>query len=190
MGFLPSCDHVSTTVWLYHLDFNKMHGKKLEGNYTRILTAILSKFWKQLPSKQQLYDHLPTVLGIVQVVWTKHAEHYLRSKDWTHKHYSPMNSSAGWSVRAYIYPLCADIGCCLEDQLGAMNNRDRSRAWLDNLHFCVNVVFFSHGPYYMDISSLQCYRYCCILFILLYIVYTVYYICKCVESCNQVSFQW
>ena len=28
MGILPSCRHVSTTVWLHHLDFNEMFGDK------------------------------------------------------------------------------------------------------------------------------------------------------------------
>ena len=31
--------------------------KKLEGNYTRILRAILNKSWRQYPTKQQLYGH-------------------------------------------------------------------------------------------------------------------------------------
>ena len=30
--------------------------KKLEGNYTRMLRAILNKSWRQHPTKQQLYD--------------------------------------------------------------------------------------------------------------------------------------
>ena len=33
--------------------------KKLDGNYTRMLWAILNKSWWQHPTKQQLYDHLP-----------------------------------------------------------------------------------------------------------------------------------
>ena len=34
--------------------------KKLNGNYTRMLHAVLSKFWKQHSSKQQLYEHTHT----------------------------------------------------------------------------------------------------------------------------------
>ena len=29
MGILPRCSHVSTTVWLHHLDFNEMIGEKV-----------------------------------------------------------------------------------------------------------------------------------------------------------------
>ena len=35
--------------------------KKRGGNYTRKLRAILSKSWKQHNTKQQLYEHLPTI---------------------------------------------------------------------------------------------------------------------------------
>ena len=31
--------------------------KKLDGNYTRMLRAILNKSWRQHPTKQQLYGH-------------------------------------------------------------------------------------------------------------------------------------
>ena len=33
--------------------------KKLDGNYTRRLRAILNKSWRQHPTKQQMYSHLP-----------------------------------------------------------------------------------------------------------------------------------
>ena len=31
--------------------------KKLDGNYTRMLPAVLNKSWRQHPTKQQLYSH-------------------------------------------------------------------------------------------------------------------------------------
>ena len=34
--------------------------KNLDGNYTRMLWAILNKSWRQHLTKQQLYGHLPT----------------------------------------------------------------------------------------------------------------------------------
>ena len=53
MGYLPSCDCVSTTVWLHYQDSNETPRKKktLDGNYTRILRAISNKTWKQKPTK-------------------------------------------------------------------------------------------------------------------------------------------
>ena len=35
--------------------------KKLDGNYTRILWAILNKCWKQL------YNHLPSIMKTIQL---------------------------------------------------------------------------------------------------------------------------
>ena len=35
--------------------------KKLDGNYTRMLRAILNKSWRQHPSRHQLYGHLPPI---------------------------------------------------------------------------------------------------------------------------------
>ena len=36
--------------------------KKLDGNYTRMLRAILNKSWRPHPTKQQLYAHLPPIM--------------------------------------------------------------------------------------------------------------------------------
>ena len=35
--------------------------KKLDGNYTRMLRAILNKSWRQHPTRHQLYGHLPPI---------------------------------------------------------------------------------------------------------------------------------
>ena len=33
--------------------------RKLDGNYTRMLRAVLNKSWRQHPTRHQLYGHLP-----------------------------------------------------------------------------------------------------------------------------------
>ena len=35
--------------------------KKLDGNYTRMLRAILNKSWRQHPTRDKLYGHLPSI---------------------------------------------------------------------------------------------------------------------------------
>ena len=40
--------------------------EKLDGNYTRMLRAILNKSWQQHPSRNQLYDHLPPIMKTIQ----------------------------------------------------------------------------------------------------------------------------
>ena len=49
--------------------------KKLDGNYTRMLRAILNKSWKQHPTKHQLYNHLPPIMKTIKVRKTRHAGH-------------------------------------------------------------------------------------------------------------------
>ena len=49
--------------------------KKLDGNYTRMLRAILNKSWRQHPTRHQLYGHLPPITKTIQVRRTRHAGH-------------------------------------------------------------------------------------------------------------------
>ena len=47
--------------------------KRLDGNYTRMLRAILNKSWRQHPTRHQLYGQLPPVTKTIQVRRTRHA---------------------------------------------------------------------------------------------------------------------
>ena len=81
--------------------------KKLDGNYTRMLRAILNKSWRQHPIKHQLYGHLPPITKTIQVRRTRHAGHWWRSRDelisnvilWTPTY---GRAKAGWPARTYI----------------------------------------------------------------------------------------
>ena len=68
--------------------------KKLDGNYTRMLRAILNKSWRQHPTKHQLYGHLPPITKTIQVRRTRHAGHCWRSKD-------ELISDVLWWIPAY-----------------------------------------------------------------------------------------
>ena len=106
--------------------------KKLDGNYTRMLRAILNKSWRQHPTRHQLYGHLPPITKTIQVRRTRHAGHCWRSRDelirdvllWTPTH---GRAKAGRPARTYIQQLCEDTGCCPEDLPRAMNNREEWR---------------------------------------------------------------
>ena len=55
---------VVTSILLYGCTtrtLTKRLEKKLDGNYTRMLRAILNKSWRQHPTRHQLYDHLPPI---------------------------------------------------------------------------------------------------------------------------------
>ena len=104
--------------------------KKLDGNYTRMLWAILNKSWRQHPTKHQLYGHLPPVTKTSQVRRTIHAGLCWRSRVisdvllWTPTYGW---AKAGRPARAYIQQLCEDTGCSPEDLPEAMNNRKKWR---------------------------------------------------------------
>ena len=82
------------------IDFNN-------GNYTRMLRAILNKSWRQDPTKQQLYGYLQPITKTIQVRRTTHAGHCWRSMDefisdlilWTPSH---GQAKAGRPARTYI----------------------------------------------------------------------------------------
>ena len=106
--------------------------KKLDGNYTRMLYAILNKSWQQHPTRHQLYGHLPPITKTIQVRRTRHAGHCWRSRDelirdvllWIPTH---GRAKAGRPARTYIQQLCEDTGCCPEDLPRAMNDREEWR---------------------------------------------------------------
>ena len=110
------------TTWT----LTKRMEKRLEGNYTRMLRAILNKSWRQHPTKQQLYGHLPPTTKTIQAGRTRHVGHYWRSRDelisdillWTPSH------ERAKAARTCIQQLCANTGYCLEDPPRAMDDRD------------------------------------------------------------------
>ena len=94
--------------------------KKLDGNYTRMLRAILNKSWQQHPTRLRLYGHLPSITKTIQVRRTRHAGHCWRSKDelisdvllWTPAY---GQAKAGRPARTYIQQLYDVTGCNPED---------------------------------------------------------------------------
>ena len=98
--------------------------KKLDGNYTRMLRAILNKPWRQHPTRHQLYGHLPPITKTI---------HCWRSKDelisdlllWTPAY--GQAKRAGRPAQTYIQQLCEDMGCSPEDLPKSMNDREKWR---------------------------------------------------------------
>ena len=117
---LYGCTTWTLTKWLE---------KKLDGNYTRMLRAILNKSWQQYHARCQLYSHLPPITKTIQARRTRHAGHCWRSKDeivsdvllWTPAY---GQSKAGRPARTFIQKLCDDTGCNFEDLPEVMNDRE------------------------------------------------------------------
>ena len=111
------------TTWM----LTKQMKEKLDGNYTRMLWAILNKSWRQHLTKQQLYNHL--IMKTIKIRWTKQVGHCWRSRDELMSDVLLWTTSHGWAkaehpVRTYIQQLCADTGCSPEDLPKAMDNRE------------------------------------------------------------------
>ena len=112
--------------------------KKLDGNYTRMLRAILNKSWRQHPTRHQLYGHLPPISKTIQVRRTRHAGHCWRSRDelisdvllWTPTY---VQAKAGRPARTYIQQLCKDMGFSPEDLPEEMNDREKWREKVRNI---------------------------------------------------------
>ena len=117
------------------LTLTKRIEKKLDGNYTRILRAILNKSWRQHLTKAsavRLPTYLPPITKTIKVRRTRHAGHCWRSRDelisdvllWTPSH---GRAKAGRPARTYIQQLSEDTGCSPEDLPEAMNDRKEWR---------------------------------------------------------------
>ena len=143
------------TTW----KLSKRLEKKLVGNYTRMLRAMLNRSWRQHPTKQQLYGHLPPITKTIQIRRIRHAGHCWRSRDelisdvplWTLSH---GRAKAGRPAWTYILQLSEYTGCSPEDLPEATNYGERWREkvmdicadgttwwwwwWKDNLYFRVD----------------------------------------------------
>ena len=116
------------TTWT----LTKRMEKKLDGNYTRMLRAILNKSWRQHLTKHLLCGHLPPISKTIKVRRTRHAGYCWRSRDelisdallWI-----PLygRRKAGQPARTYMQQLCEDTGCSPEDLPEAMDNREEWR---------------------------------------------------------------
>ena len=94
--------------------------KKLDGNYTRMLRAILNKSWRQHLTKHQLYGHLPPIPTTILVRRTRYAGHCWRSRgelisDVLLWNLTYGRAKVGRPARTYLQHLGEDTGCSPED---------------------------------------------------------------------------
>ena len=130
-GFLSSTGY----VWM----LAKSIEKKLEGNCIRMLWAIVKESWKQHPTKQQLHDHLPHISKTIQVRWTRYMGYCWRSKDKLISDILQCTpsygcTSVGRPARTYLQQLYADTECSLEDLMGTMDDKDKWRKGVREIH--------------------------------------------------------
>ena len=157
------------TTWT----LSKRLKKKLDGNYTRMLRAILNRPLRQHPTRHQLYGHLPPITKTIKVRRTREAEHCWRSKDELISDVllrTPAygQAKAGRPARTYIQQLCEDTGCNPEDLPEAMNDREKWRKrvwdirvngttgwwwWLKTIQFSISVQFNCKKYFYFKLFN-------------------------------------
>ena len=65
------------TTWI----LTKRLEKKLDGNYSILLSTFLRKSRRQHSTKHQLYGHQPPIMKSIQIRQTRHAGHCWRRRD-------------------------------------------------------------------------------------------------------------
>ena len=106
--------------------------KRMEKKARRQLHKNAASNLEQVPTRHQLYGHLPPITKTIQVRRTRHAGHCWRNREelirdvllWTPTH---GRAKAGRPARTYIQQLCEDTGCCPEDLPEAMNDTEKWR---------------------------------------------------------------
>ena len=177
------------TTWM----LTKRLEKKLDGNSTRMLRAILNKSWRQHPTKHQLYGYLPPITKTILVRRTRHAGHCWRSRDelisdvllWTPRP-TYGRAKAGRPARTYIQQPCEDTRCSPEDLPEEMIDREKWRERVRDIrasgttrwwwwYMCVTVMYGVAIMFLVSITMLK-------PFIIIYIYYIYVRVCVCVHA--------
>ena len=150
-----------------------------------MLRAILNTSWCEHPTRHQLYGHQPPITKTIQVWRTRHAGHCWRSRDelisdvllWTPTY---GRAKAGRPARTYIQQLCEDTGCSPEDLPEAMNDREKWRERVRDIHACGTTWWW----WWWCVSIFNY-----IIYIILIILVFVYYIRWCPTN-QQTAFTY
>ena len=134
------CPKVKEWYSLYiYRTLTKRLERKLDSNYTRMLRAILNKSWRQHPTKHQLYGRLPPITKTIKVRRARHAGHCWKSRDELISDVLLWTPTYGWAkagrpARTYIQQLCEDTGCSSEDLPEVMNDGEKWRERVRDIH--------------------------------------------------------
>ena len=101
MKILPSCSHVSTIVWLHHMNFSKVFGKKARWKLHKDAMCYFEQILKKAPHKiaviWPLVSHLINHSSkISKTCWA-----LLEKKGQTHKQGSSMSANT-WIEQCWL----------------------------------------------------------------------------------------
>ena len=131
-GISSSSGCVNTTVCMYYMDPNKRIEKKIDGNYTRILQAILKEILEATSHETIAVWLLTSHLKNHPNKRSKAYGILLEKQGWTHKWRSSMGPlhmdvPVLTDQREFIYISSEDTECSLEDLPGTIDDRNGRR---------------------------------------------------------------
>ena len=171
------------------MDANKTAGKEANGNFTRMLQAILNKSWQQHATRPQLYGYQPPTAKTIQVRRTRHAGHCWKSRDelirdvllWIPTYGRAKAGPPAWT---YIQQLCEDTGCSPEDLPEAMNDREKWWERVSDIRACGTTWWWwwwwyitwnnTHIYIYIYIYREREYNLCSIYYLYIWVVQKIY----------------
>ena len=124
---------------MHYLDAKKTAGEEARRQLHKNVASNIKQVRRQHPTKHQLYGHPSLITKSVQVRRTRHAGHCWRSRDelisnvliWTPTYGL---AKAGRPARTYIQQLCEDTGCSPEDLPEVMNDMEKWRERVRDIH--------------------------------------------------------
>ena len=116
-SILPACRHVSTTVWLYHFDFNKTPWEKARWTLHKDAMCCFEQILEATPNKTVTVEPLASQLKNHPSKTNKTCWALLEKQGQTHKQHSSTNRPTiiARSAKTDIQQLCLDSGCHQED---------------------------------------------------------------------------
>ena len=121
------------------MDSNKTAGEEARRQLHKNAASNLEQVLAATPHKAPTVRPPASYHKTIQVRRARHAGHCWRSRDelisdvllWTPTH---GRAKAGRPARTYIQQLCEDTGCCPEDLPEAMNDREKWRERVRDIH--------------------------------------------------------
>ena len=132
--------------------------KNLDGNYSRMLRAILNKPWRQHATRHQLYGHLPPITKTIQVRRTRHTGYCWRSKDelisdvllWPPAYSRAKAGRPTWTYSSYVSIQDVALKTCQKRwMIGRSDERGSGISVLAALHDDEDIYIYIFPSYFV-----------------------------------------
>ena len=139
LGIFPSPSCVHITLWIHHMDTNKMHREKTRLELQKNVACCLEQILEATSPKTAVIEPLTSHLTSHSCKTNEISRALLEKQKQTHK----WHSLIGRPAKAYLHQVCADIRYTLKDWAGGMDGwmdgwmDDRDGEWKRAREICV-----------------------------------------------------